>query len=288
MIRIQSGALSAEINPFGAELHRLRDADGRDLLWDGDPAFWTGRAPILFPVIGCVAGGEIRIDGKAYPMPKHGFARHKPFAVVAHSDDSATFRLEPDAETRAAYPFAFRLDICFGVAGGTLSIEAMLHNPGDAALPASFGFHPALRWPLPWGGLRADHRIRFDREEPAPIRRIDQAGLLRPQPEPTPVRGRDLALADSLFVDDALIFDRLGSRGLTYGAPGAPSLRVSFPAMPLLGIWTKPGAGFLCIEPWQGIADPEGYGGEFRDKPGVIAVPPRSTHLFAVHIALVP
>ena len=286
IIRIHSDTLSAEINSFGAELHRLQDVDGRDLLWNGDPAFWTGRAPILFPVIGCVAGGVIRVDGQEYPMPKHGFARHKSFAVVEQAADHATFRLEPDDETRAAYPFEFRLDIRFTLDGGALSIEARLFNPADTSLPASFGFHPALRWPLPWGAARADHRIRFEAPEPAPIRRIDSAGLLRPQPEPTPVRGHDLQPDDALFVDDALIFDQLASRRLTYGAPDSPSLHIAFPAMPLLGVWTKPGAGFLCIEPWQGIADPEGFTGQFRDKPGVIEVPPRSSHIFALHITI--
>jgi len=286
IVRIASPLLSAQINPFGAELHALQDADGRDLLWNGDPAFWTGRAPILFPVVGAVADGVIRIDGHDWPMPKHGFARRKVFTLVEQAPDSATFRLEADAETRAAYPFEFRLDIRFAVEGAALLIEAVLHNPGAEALPASFGFHPALRWPLPFGAARAEHRLRFEQEEPAPIRRIGADGLLRAAPEPTPVEGRDLALRDALFEDDALIFDTPASRRLVYGAPGAPALEIDFPDMPMLGVWTKPGAGYICIEPWQGIADPQGYSGAFRDKPGVIEVTPGATRIFAMRIGI--
>ena len=283
-ISIGSDRLTAEIGAHGAELRRLRDEAGRDLQWDGDPAFWTGRAPILFPVIGCTAGGVIRVDGSTYNMPKHGFARDRTFAVAERSAEAATFRLGSDEKTRASYPFDFRLDIRFAIEGAALSVTAELANPGDVALPASFGFHPALRWPLPWGGARADHCICFEHDEPAPIRRIGRDQLVRSTPEPTPVEGRTLVVRDALFEDDALIFDRPVSRAVTYGVPGGRMLRVSFPEMPLLGVWTKPGAGFLCIEPWQGIADPEGFAGDYRDKPGVIEVAPGGSHRFSVRI----
>ena len=285
-VAIAGEGLSAGISPLGAELQYLRDRDGRDLLWDGDPAWWNGRAPLLFPMIGVVAGDAIRVDGRSYPMAKHGFARRRQWTVLARQADSATLRLEDDAETRASYPFAFRLDVHYAIAGATLTIAVDLHNPGETALPASFGFHPALRWPLPYGRPRAEHAVRFAEPEPAPIRRIDAAGLLRPDPEPTPVAGRDLALRDALFTDDALIFDQLRSRGLRFGAAGAPGVAVDFREMPQLGIWTKPGAPYLCIEPWAGIADPQGFAGEFRDKPGVIEVAPGGRHRFAMRIAL--
>lgn len=286
IVTIRSARLSAEINPLGAELHALRDADRRDLLWDGDPAIWNGRAPVLFPVIGVVDGGHIRVGGKAYPMAKHGFARRRKWAIAAQSDSAVTFHLEDDAGTRASYPFAFRLDIAFAIDDATLSLTAILTNPADTPLPASFGFHPALRWPLPYGAPRAEHRMLFDRAEPAPIRRIDSEGLLRPEAQPTPIEGRELMLRDDLFVDDALIFDAHTSRGLTYGAPGTPGLRIDFADMPELGIWTKAGAPYICVEPWAGIADPKGFEGEFADKPGVISVEPHGTHIFAMQIAL--
>lgn len=283
LVSIAGASLSAEIDPLGAELHALRDAEGRDLLWNGDPAIWSGRAPILFPIVGAVAGGVIRVDGHEYPLPRHGFARRKTWAAIEHSADAATFRLSPDDETRAVYPFDFRLDLRFAIDGTSLSLTATLTNPGDAPLPASFGFHPAFLWPLP-GGAREDHIVRFAEAEPDPIRRLDSGGLLRPAPEPSPVCGRDIAVRDAMFDDDAMIFDALASRSVRFGAPGGTILDIAFPDMPLLGIWTKPGAPYLCIEPWQGIADPEGFAGEFRDKPGVIEVPPGQDHIFAMRI----
>jgi galactose mutarotase-like enzyme len=283
MIRIATDALSAEISTLGGELRVLKDEAGRDLLSDGPPEYWTGRAPFLFPIVGAVNGEVIHLDGKTYSMAKHGFARKSEFAVVEQAVDRATLRLEASEATRIRYPFDFRLDITHSIHGSALRTEAVLTNPGEVSLPASFGFHPALRWPLPWGGAREDHRLVFAEAEPAPIRRIDvDSGLVFPDPRPTPVEGDMLAPRDALFVEDALIFDRLASRSLRYGVPGERMIRVDFPDMPLLGVWTKPGAPFLCIEPWQGLADPVGYEGDFRAKPYVIELAPGAERRFVM------
>ena len=286
VVTISSGRLTAGIAALGAELQHLTDRDGRDLQWDGDPAFWTGRAPILFPVIGLLEDGSYRFDGISYPMPKHGFARHATFETVDRSSDAVTFRLAASDATRAIYPFEFRLNIRFSLADATLSVAATIANAGESAMPASFGFHPALRWPLPFGQPRADHAIRFEHDEAAPVRRIDANGFLLPGPVPTPVAGDTLTLRDELFVDDALIFDRLASRRVSYGAPTGPQLKVDFADFPTLGVWTKPGAGFVCIEPWQGFSDPVGFAGDIRDKPGIIEIAAGDSKRLAMHITL--
>jgi galactose mutarotase-like enzyme len=286
-IRIASDALSAEFSTLGAEMRALRDEAGRDLLSDGPPAYWMGRAPLLFPIVGAVNHDQIRVDGKVYPMSKHGFARKSEFVLVDHQADRATFRLEESKATRALYPFDFQLDVDYAIEGAALRTEVTILNRGVVTLPASFGFHPAFRWPLPWGGDRADHRLVFPEAEPAPIRRIDTAtGLVLREPRPTPVEGDTLVVRDDLFVEDALIFDDLRSRKVRFGVPGNRMIHVEFGDMPLLGVWTKPGAPFLCIEPWQGLADPVNYGGEFRAKPYMIEIAPGGLRTLNLTIAL--
>lgn len=282
-VSISDSALSARISALGAELIRLQDRAGSDLLWDGDPAFWIGRSPLLFPIVGEATGNRIRVAGREYGIGRHGFARTSTFALVSSETAQCTWRLEASEATRRQYPFEFRLDVTYRIEDAALHMTAEVTNRGEGVMPASFGFHPALRWPLPYGKPRAAHEIVFDRDEPAPIRRpVD--GLLSSATWPSPVRDRRLALHDGLFEDGALVFDRLESRGVVYG----DVVRVSFPAMPHLGIWTKPGAGFVCIEPWQGHASPEGFDGELADKPGVVPIAPGATHRFAMSVRVLP
>jgi len=192
LIEIASEGLSAQIDPLGAELHALKDPDGRDLQWNGDPAVWTGRAPILFPIVGMLVEGRYRLGDRTFHLGKHGFARHKLFEIVSVDPSSAILRLRADAQTLLSYPFHFELDLQFVLIGATLTLSATIRNRGDTPMPASFGFHPAFRWPLPFGQPRADHAIRFALAEPAAVRRMDHLGLLKPEGEPTPVVGNRL------------------------------------------------------------------------------------------------
>jgi galactose mutarotase-like enzyme len=274
IISIASDRLSAEINTLGAELWALRDGEGRDLLWNGDAAFWTGRAPILFPIVGTVAGDRYRVGGKTYTLPRHGFARRRRFSVIEADGTRVTLRLGSDDVTRAVYPFEFALGLTFAISGARLDVTADLTNLGDGPLPASFGYHPAFLWPLPYGASRGDHAIQFDAAETAPIFRPDANGLLDPASQPSPVEGRSLRLHDRLFADGALVFTDLAGRAATYGASAGPRLRITYPDTPHLGIWSLPNAPFVCIEPWQGYADPAGFDGEIWDKPGVVRLNP--------------
>jgi len=272
MIEIDNGQLRALLNPFGAELTSLRDPWDRELMTDADPAFWTGHAPILFPIVGRLNGDVLRIDGQEYPMKQHGFARHSTFEVAMQEADRALFRLTANDETRAQYPFDFVLEVGFALRGATLIVEVVIANPGSVPLPASLGFHPAFAWPLPYGDSRENHRIVFANVEPGAIVALNE-GLFAGT-RLSPLKGRELHLTDSLFAEDALIWDPIHSQSVSYGAADGPRLRIDFPGTPSLGIWTKPGAAFLCVEPWHGHADPAGFKGDFRDKPGVFEVAP--------------
>ncbi|MGH6614694.1 aldose 1-epimerase family protein [Sphingomonas sp.] len=288
LIQIAGDGLSAAIEPYGAELTWLRDAAGRDLMTDADPAFWTGRAPILFPIVGRVNNDVIRVDGAEYPMPKHGFARRTEFAVVRQEASRATFRLVDSSDTQDNYPFHFLLEIDFAIVERTLTMTARIGNTGDVAMPASFGWHPAFAWPLPYGVDRADHRIRFEQDEPGPLKQITEGGFLAAEERPSPVEGDTLVLCDALFEHDALVWSPIRSQRLSYGGSTGPRLDIAFPDTPMLGIWTKPGAHYVCVEPWHGIADPESYDGEFRAKPGIFELAPREERQIVMRVTLVP
>jgi len=267
-VSLSSGKLTAEIDPRGAQLSTLR-AGGSDLLWNGDPSVWAGRAPLLFPIVGVLAGGTYRLGSKTYPLSRHGFARERFFTLKNSSRSAAAFSLHADESTRSVYPFQFELDVRYELSGATLAVTTTVSNLGAPDMPASFGYHPGFRWPLPFGQPRSSHFIEFENDEPEPVRRIDAAGLLTPVRHPTPIANRRLNLADALFQEDVLIFDQLKSRSVRYGGSAGPRLRIDFSDAAYLGVWTKPGANFICIEPWHGITDPEGFSGDFMEKPGV-------------------
>lgn len=285
MITIRSNELSATINPHGAELTSLKTQDGAEWMSDGDPAFWTGRAPLLFPIVGRLAGDSYRVDGETYALPQHGFARRKAFTLVREGAEQALFRLVADEETMAVYPFRFTLDVAFTLIGATLRIDITVTNDDDRDMPASFGFHPAFAWPLPGGGAAADHRILFEKDEPGALTALAPGGGLSPEPRPSPVKGRELLLGDADFSRDALIWQGLQSRALRYENAQGPAIDIAFDA-DMLGLWTKPGARFLCIEPWYGIADPVGFTGEIWDKPGMLRFTPGQSRHFSMQVTL--
>jgi galactose mutarotase-like enzyme len=282
-IVLTNDRLRAEIAPLGAELVVLRDASGADWLHDGAPEWWNGRAPILFPMVGRAAGDRIRVGGAFYPLPQHGFARRSMFSVVECEPARAVLRLVADEATRVAYPFAFRLDLAYALDGATLNVTATVANLDEKPLPCSFGFHPAFRWPLP--GAEGAHEVRFERPEPAPVRRLAD-GFLEDRGFSNPAARGVLALEPGLFDAGALVFDQLNSRRVAFGPPGGPEVAVSFPGLPHFALWTKPGAPFLCLEPWQGFAAPVGWDGEFSDRPGVVIVAPGEERRFVMDIAI--
>jgi galactose mutarotase-like enzyme len=286
LISIGSNRLTAEIDPLGAQLFSLKDAQHRDLLWNGDPAVWSGRAPLLFPIVGTLAGSAYRLSGQSFQLPRHGFARGSFFALLESTPSSATFSLLCSEATERLYPFRFELRMHYAISQASLSLHAAVRNLGEIQMPASFGYHPGFRWPLPYGRPKSEHYIDFADLEPEPIKRLTPAGLLSATAHPTPVVGGRLILDDELFREDVIIFDALRSRSMSYGAASGPRLQMSFDDASYLGIWTKPGAGFVCLEPWHGIADPEGFSGEFTEKPGVFLVAPGHERDVRMQIAL--
>ncbi|MGY4302843.1 galactose mutarotase-like enzyme [Bradyrhizobium sp. USDA 4369] len=282
---ISAGGVTASIKAIGAELCSLKTTAGLELLWQAGPA-WPRHAPWLFPIVGRLKDDQLRHRGRTFPMTQHGFARDLRFTWLERTAESCVLRLTDDETTRARYPFAFRLTLTYRITADRLDIAVEIANAGDEVLPASFGAHPAFNWPLLPGEPKESYRLLFAEPEPAPIRRL-AGGLLRAAAEPSPIRGRDLALSERLFDDDAIILDHPVSRSLGFMGDKGPALVLAWDGFRELGIWSKPGgASFLCIEPWRGYASPIGFDGEFSDKPGVMQVPAGAAEMFNYRITV--
>ncbi|NLR41021.1 aldose 1-epimerase family protein [Novosphingobium sp. ERW19] len=289
LVTIAGEGLSARINPLGAELWSLTDAAGAQYMTDADPAFWSGHAPFLFPIVGALSGDTLRLDGREFSMPKHGFARRSRFAPVHAEGAEARFRLTDSPETRSVYPFGLVLEVAYRIEAMTLHTEVSVFNPNAEALPFSFGFHPAFAWPLPGGFPKQDHKLVFEKVESPTLRQLTpNSGELSPDSRPSPANSRELMLSEDLFRNDALIWDVFESKSLTYGVDGGTTLDLHFPDTTSMGVWQVPGARYICIEPWQGHADPAGFTGDFREKPGVVLLDPGATRTFRMDVTVRP
>lgn len=281
---IDSGSLRVSIDDAGAELSSLRDTVAGELLWQGQ-SVWKRRAPILFPIIGQLPGGLLRYKGVSYPIGQHGFARDQLFEASVLSSKSVLFTLVDSPETQKQFPFHFRLEVCYSVTDATLSVTTTVTNTDSVPFSASLGEHPAFAWPLAPSIARDAHTIEFELPEPAGIRRIVD-GLVEAESQPSPVVGRTLALNDALFASDAVILDRLASSSVKYSAPGAPSITLSFPDFPILGIWSKSPGEFVCIEPWFGMTAAQDFVGEYSEKPHQFVLEPNESREFTYSITV--
>lgn len=265
-VELTAGDAKLLVARQGAEARAWR-VGGRDLLWPGDPAIWPQISPILYPVVGWLREGA-RVAGRRYPLGVHGFAASQEFEVEATRADFARLTLADNPQTRALYPFAFRLAIEYRLSADALAIAIEVANPGHAAAPYACGLHPGFRWPFA-GGPREGARIRFERLEQGDVPRIAPGGLIGAATRSLPFDGRDLPLSEDLFAKDALCFLAPASRSLRFEEAGGAAIAMDFRGFDHAALWTRPRAPFLCLEAWTGHSDPEGFEGDLFEKPSM-------------------
>jgi len=272
---IGNSVLSVSVKRHGAEWCGLKAADGTEYLWQADPVVWGRHAPLLFPIVGKLIHGRYRFEGKEYEMHPHGFARDMDFELVESAESSLTYRLQATPVTRKQYPFNFSLTRHYRLSGSMLEITTEVTNTGDKVMPFSMGEHPAfaLNWGI--GDKVEDYALKFEKAERLDTRWLDANGLLSEQTERILSNKSVLPLRRDLFDRDALIFLKIKSQRVSLcSRRHARGVTVEFSGYPYLGIWAKPGARFVCIEPWYGHADPANHDGELMNKPGIIKLDP--------------
>ncbi len=283
MVYLQNEAMRVTIAELGAEIQAITAADDTEYLWDGNPAWWSGRAPVLFPICGRLRDGVYRYNGDTYSLPAHGFAKRMPFVVESATNTEAVFLLRDNEETRKGYPFAFEFRIRYMLDGATLRVEYDIHNPmTDTVLPASVGSHEAYACPE---GLSA-YDVVFEKEEPLDSYVVGDGGI---EHNTYSVKAPDgiLPLRDEFFAIDALVFRQLQSKAVTVrNRQTGRGVTVNFDGAETLLIWSKPGAPYVCVEPWCGFPDWDDFVGTFLDKEGMRQIPPQQTFSVAHTITL--
>jgi len=272
MYRIESDILRADINPIGAELSSLYSKKtGKEYLWQGDPIWWAGRAPILFPIVCSMKDGTYIYNGKTYTMPKHGFVRHAEFAVKPLTASKIIFEYSDNEETRKVYPFAFLFQVIFEVVGHSLSTMYKVENRNNCPMYFSVGAHEAYRCPREDNETFEDYYLEFDKDATYITETVNAAGLITGDTYPVIKNGRVLPLKHELFANDALMFKTVpSSKVLLKSKKSATVLEIDYKDAPQLGIWTKVDAPYICIEPWYGLPDDAGHDGKIENKFGIV------------------
>lgn len=285
---LQNDVLRIDIAARGAELRRIVDADGCDYLWSGDPAIWPERSPLLFPVVGGLWQDVYRLNETVYRMGRHGFARHSDFELLNLTGRQARYVLTDSPATRAVYPFAFRLEVEYDLHGNSVTTEYRISHSNPGPLPFSIGAHPGFlcRWEP---GDRIDqYYLEWEHVETATAH-VLQNGYRTGERRNLFDGTRRLPLSVDLFAREALVFTDHTSRRLRLCRYGdSRYVEVDFPGFPHLGIWSRPGAPFVCIEPWFGYSDAVGYDGEVWDKPGIQRLAPGARFVCRYSIRLAP
>jgi len=266
--------LSVSINSLGAAMTSIAGANGDEYLWDGNPDVWNGQAPNLFPFVGKVNNGTYTFEGESYNISKHGFARTSEFEIVAQSESSVTYRLSQSDSTLAAYPFNFDFDITYVFDENALRVVYDVMNNSQTVMPFSVGAHPAFACNWTDGDSITDYYLQFDEKETCPYIQFNGVALSHEEHEAL-FESDTLEVTNSMFDVDALIFRGLKSNAVTLRSKlSEKSVRVEYPGFTYLGIWSKPKAPYLCIEPWYGVDDFVNSNGDLMKKEGVEIIDP--------------
>lgn len=265
---IKNEFLTVGVKEYGCELTSVKsNKDGYEFLWQGDESVWYGQSPILFPIVGRLIDDKYTLNGTEYTMPKHGFARKTNWTLLEKDEDTMSFILSESEETLKKYPYAFDLIVTFSLDGNSLRVNHAVVNKNEEVMYFSLGAHPGFN-------CKIGDTLRFDEKETLSTEKIDLVRSLRlPQTYPVLNDETDITITEHIFDEDALILHGIKSKHISLIKQDDPhTVKFDMGGSPYLGIWAKPGAPYVCIEPWFGVNDSGEKKDDFSKKDAINAL----------------
>lgn len=271
MITLENEYLKVSISNKGAEMTSLFSKEtNTEHLWQANPDIWEWHAPNLFPVVGQCINNQITIDGTAYPMQRHGFARHSEFILIESDEAYAKFSLSQDEKTMAVYPYKFSFQVIYNLTEREVRVTFKVINYDDQSIHFGVGAHPGFNVPFFANEAQEDYFLEFEYDEPLNKHLLSPNGFYSGDTETVEGERNTLPITKELFAKDALVFKDLKSRKVSLKSKKhAHSVSIEYPHFNYLGVWSKNGAPFVCLEPWIGCADTEGKITEFSEKESI-------------------
>ena len=286
LYELKNEQLTVTFTDMGGELYSVRRGTC-EYLWQGNPEFWKGRAPVLFPICGRLTEGKYTYEGKTYEMMLHGFTRFTEFETAQPADDTIVFTLKANAETLAQYPFPFTLTVLYRLAGDTVTSVIVVKNEGDGVMPFAVGAHPGFNVPLDGKGTFADYRLEFSETCSPDHLLFSETCYQTGRKTAFPLEnGKRLSLHHDLFDNDAIFLARTAKEVTLKSDLTERFVTVTFPQMPYLGIWHKPKteAPYVCIEPWCGLPAYDKEIDDFAKKSDMFRLQPAEEKTFTYSV----
>lgn len=261
----------------GGEIESFTDKQtGIQYMWQGDPEFWSGKNPTLFPLVGNTYDKTYEIDGKTYEMKNHGLIRYATLKEKANTQDEVVMELDSDKETLARYPFPFHYEIAYTLKGNTLTIVYHITNTGEKDMPFTFGLHPGFCCPLCENETFEDYKLVFSNPE-----HLKQLVFDPEKKKPYEIKEVDLQEIpcdyDMIEQYATLVYEGAKSAHVTLQGK-EHGVRVSLVGYPYVAFWTaKKGAPFICLEPWYGHADFSEVAEDFYHREGTMILSPKKS-----------
>ena len=271
---------SVTIHHLGAELETFIK-DSTNYIWTIDEQFWNKTSPILFPIVGRLKNDIYSLHGKKYSLPRHGFARNYKFEVLEKTDSSVLFSLKQNEETLKVFPFEFELQVKYVLQQNKLTLTYIVFNNSKEKMPFNIGAHPAFSIPLNF----EDYSLEFNSEEIIESHLLEKELFIGKTSKINSEKGK-IPLTYSLFESDAMVFKNIQSDEVSVLKNNNPYIKINFKGFPYLGIWTKPNAPFICIEPWQGHADVYKSTGNIFEKEGIQTLEPQRKFICSFSIEI--
>ena len=260
---LKNGTLTVAILHKGAELCSIKMGE-QEFIWDADPNVWVKHSPVLFPIVGSLKNDKYTFENNSYYLARHGFARDMDFELIASSEIFASFLLKSSVETLKNYPFEFEFYVNYYLNNKELKTSFMVKNLNSFQMPFAVGGHPAFDLQYAF----EDYSIAFENDEVLECYKLND-GLISAEKYNIHLNDRQFNLTYKQFENDAMVMKSLRSRKVTLKYKNTNLLSVKFTDFPNLGIWTKPNAQYICIEPWLGYADIVDATGDILNKEGI-------------------
>jgi galactose mutarotase-like enzyme len=289
MVTLENNWLTVNIESFGAEMQSVVDRKtGYEFMWQADEDYWGRHAPVLFPIVGRLKNNQYKYEGKTYDMTQHGFARDSEFAIEEVTANSAVFSLEDSEDTLKIYPFKFKLYVKYLLHKNNVTVTYEVVNPSTAdVMYYGIGGHPAFNVAQE---LESDAfaQVSFQLDPEKEYNRIPltEDGLLKT--DQIEKSGANIPkVTHDTFQEDALVYEIDPQTVMVLSdQTNQVEIRLQLSRMDYVGVWSPypKRAGFICLEPWAGIADTMDTTGQYDEKLGINELNPneKMTHDYTI------